>query len=96
MNNMIKPVLLLAFFVVLAHLQTDPACETVSCPPNFRCAVGICIRQKYAPKKKLCAFNLGASVIKCTNRDYFCDNVASSPTCGYTFQGQKRDYNNDC
>ena len=34
--------------------------------------------------------------MRCTNRDFYCVNIPDSPSCGYTFQGQKRDYANDC
>ena len=90
-----KLILFFAFLFATVHLlNTD--CQNVDCPSGFRCSEGICIRQKYAPKKTLCAITFETSLIKCTTRDSDCTGVSSAPACGYTFQGKKIDYPNDC
>jgi hypothetical protein len=89
---------LVTFTILLigVKLQHITDCSAVLCATDYRCVQGICVRQQYAPQKKLCTLDPNLSPLKCTNRDYTCQGAPALPSCGFTAQGKKTDFDNDC
>lgn len=93
---------LLLFLLALNTLQLasaaryDPRCTNVLCPANYRCEDGYCLKQNHSPKKSICSPSDEIRAIKCTNRNYNCISPPDRLSCGYTKEGSRLDFPNDC
>ena len=87
---------LIPLVLIVIQAQIDNSCAGVTCPTGFKCVEKVCLKEPSKPKKKLCKLNFVLDPIKCTNRNYKCDQAKSLASCGYTEQGIKKTFNNDC
>lgn len=86
--------LLLVSFGV--HAQKIDSCKDIECPKGYKCSEGVCIKEQNKVTKTLCFLNQNLAPIKCTNRNYDCIGVNDAPSCGFSFNGIKTDFVNDC
>jgi hypothetical protein len=84
--------------MLVVGIQADGStdCKDVQCPDGYRCSEGVCIKQQTTVKKTLCYLNSDLAPVKCTNRNYDCFGVGNAPSCGFSFDGIKTDFVNDC
>lgn len=88
----------LGLLLMAAPIQLVMAadCSAVTCLTGYDCIEGVCVRQKPQPRKKLCSLNFDLAPVKCTNRNYECNDVVDSPSCGFSPNGSKTPFSNDC
>lgn len=83
--------------VAVSNQEVAPTdCSAVTCLTGYDCIEGVCVRQRPQPRKKMCSLNLDLAPVKCTNRNYQCIDVLDSPSCGFSSDGTKSAFANDC
>lgn len=93
--------LLLLLISLLQARRDDAACQTIRCMKGFRCVKGNCIKQERSAVKNLCVSHKWKKKIdsiscKPKDRTSSCNSVKNSLTCGFTNDGNKIDFTNDC
>jgi hypothetical protein len=88
--------LLLLLLALLAHSKRTEKCKKVNCPKGYRCHEGTCRKQEHEARKNLCLIDDTVKQIKCKKRDAPCLVSTQVLTCGYTKQGLKMDFKDEC
>lgn len=92
MSNTFHIFLLTTLLLTVAFAQIDNKCMSVTCPTGYQCQSGRCVQ----PRKKLCSLDFNLVPIRCTDRNYKCNNAKNSPSCGFSTGGVKKDFLNAC